>query len=111
MVLPVYSAALTPSSSPIPVELSMRALLSTVAAAAGWTVVSLHGNKANPGMTSLPDLMLTREGDQPLMVKAMGPKGELSGPQQAYFNHYKGCGFRCLSFRPQDIAEVFEVLT
>lgn len=84
--------------------------ITTIAAAKGWMVVNLHGNKMNPGQTSLPDLMLTREGDMPTMVKCLGPKGDVSAPQQRMLDHYKANGFRTLSFHPQDIAEVFEVL-
>lgn len=84
--------------------------VATLAASQSWVAIHLHGNKMNPGQTSLPDLMLTREGEMPIMVKCLGPKGDVSGPQQRMLDHYSSVGFRTLSFRPQDAAEIIEVL-
>lgn len=93
-------------------QLKVRELvptIATIARAAGWEVVFLHANKANPAGTSLPDLMITLEGNQPIMVKALTSKMNLSHPQQKWFNHYLSCGFRCMAFHPEDIPAVLEV--
>lgn len=101
-------------TNPISTTVAQRDLVGAVATigrARGWAVVELHGSHQNPAGASLPDLMLTKAGRDPVMAKVFGKKGELSRPQQAWFDHFTEVGFRCVTYHPDDFDSILEALT
>lgn len=82
----------------------------TIAASRGWTVVDLHGSHQNPGQPSVPDLLITRVGNKPTVVKILGAKGDLSRNQTAWLNHYAEVGFATATYRPADFEQILEAL-
>lgn len=83
--------------------------IATIARGLGWKVIELHGNKTNPGQTSLPDLMLTRD-EERRMVKALSQKTELSAAQRKNFAHFTVAGFTCVVYRPGDFVQITDDL-
>lgn len=82
--------------------------VSTIYKGAGWHVVDLHANKANPRQVSGPDLMMLRDGEHRVAKCMARAKDKLSEAQEKMRRVYEAAGFHYHVYSSESFRDVAE---
>ncbi len=82
----------------------LHGVIRSIYRSAGWLVVELHENRANPRQQSGPDFIALRDGEKAAMKGLL--KGDLSNPQEKVRAEYVAAGFDYRLYYPADFVRI-----